>query len=94
MAPRLWDKGEPLDARVLRYTAGEDHRLDERLVPYDVRGSIAHARMLHQQKLLANADFDAICVQEVADTRIGWLTLMRPSRARGTRSAPGWRRLP
>ena len=22
---RLWDKGEPLDERVLRYTAGEDH---------------------------------------------------------------------
>ena len=29
---RLWDKGEPLDERVLRYTAGEDHALDERLV--------------------------------------------------------------
>ena len=25
MTPRLWDKGEPLDERVLRYTAGEDH---------------------------------------------------------------------
>lgn len=59
---RLWDKGEALDARVLRYTAGEDHSLDERLVPYDVRGSIAHATMLHQQGLLADGDFDAICV--------------------------------
>ena len=29
---RLWDKGTPLDARVLDYTAGEDHALDERLV--------------------------------------------------------------
>jgi len=59
---RLWDKGEALDTRVLRYTAGEDHLLDERLVPYDVRGSIAHATMLHQQGLLADADFAAICV--------------------------------
>ncbi len=58
---RLWDKGEALDARVLRYTAGEDHSLDERLVPYDVRGSLAHATMLHQQKLLSDADFGAIC---------------------------------
>jgi argininosuccinate lyase len=58
---RLWDKGEALDARVLRYTAGEDHSLDERLVRYDVRGSIAHASMLHQQKLLGDADFRAIC---------------------------------
>ena len=42
--PRLWDKGLPLDERILRFTAGEDHKLDERLVPYDVRASVAHAR--------------------------------------------------
>ncbi|MEX2123682.1 MAG: argininosuccinate lyase [Woeseia sp.] len=58
---RLWDKGLPLDERVLRYTAGEDHLLDARLVPYDVRGSIAHAEMLCQQKLLGEADCEAIC---------------------------------
>jgi argininosuccinate lyase len=58
---RLWDKGEALDNLVLRYTAGEDHRLDERLVAYDVRASIAHATMLHQQKLLSKSDFTAIC---------------------------------
>ena len=57
---RLWDKGEPLDQRVLRYTAGEDHLLDGRLVPYDVRASIAHATMLANQKLLTTADLDAI----------------------------------
>jgi argininosuccinate lyase len=53
---RLWDKGEPLDLRVLRYTAGEDHLLDARLVPYDVRASIAHAQMLGAQKLLSTGD--------------------------------------
>jgi len=57
---RLWDKGEPLDQRVLRYTAGEDHLLDGRLVPYDVRASIAHAAMLHDQNLLSADDFQAI----------------------------------
>ena len=57
---RLWDKGAPLDARVLNYTAGEDHALDERLVAYDVRASIAHAEMLERQGLLARADLDAI----------------------------------
>ena len=50
---RLWDKGAPLDERVLRYTAGEDYALDERLVAYDVRASIAHAEMLHAQRLLS-----------------------------------------
>jgi argininosuccinate lyase len=57
---RLWDKGAPLDDRVLKFTAGEDHALDERLVRYDARASIAHARMLHEQKLLSPADFAAI----------------------------------
>src|SRR5215213_79547 len=57
---RLWDKGEPLDERVLRYTAGEDHLLDSRLVPYDVRGSIAHAEMLQGAGLLSAEDLEAI----------------------------------
>jgi len=57
---RLWDKGLPLDERVLRYTAGEDHLLDARLVPYDVRGSIAHAEMLAAGGLISDEDCAAI----------------------------------
>jgi argininosuccinate lyase len=57
---RLWDKGVPLDARVLEYTAGEDYVLDERLVAHDVRASIAHAQMLHAQQLLSAPDLTAI----------------------------------
>ena len=58
---RLWDKGLPLDERILRFTAGEDHKLDERLVAYDARASVAHARMLEKQKLLSSTDCGAIC---------------------------------
>jgi argininosuccinate lyase len=58
---RLWDKGAPLDERVLKFTAGEDHALDERLVPYDIRASIAHAEMLQDKRLLSAADCAAIC---------------------------------
>ena len=58
---RLWDKGLPLAERVLRYTAGEDHVLDARLVPYDVRGSIAHAEMLAATGLISETDCTAIC---------------------------------
>jgi argininosuccinate lyase len=57
---RLWDKGAPLDERVLAYTAGDDHLLDNRLVEYDVRASIAHAEMLGEQGLLSPADVAAI----------------------------------
>jgi argininosuccinate lyase len=57
---RLWDKGTPLDQRVLAYTAGDDYLLDERLVAYDIRASIAHAEMLGEQGLLAAPDLAAI----------------------------------
>lgn len=57
---RLWEKGLPLAERVLRYTAGEDHLLDARLVPYDVSGSIAHAEMLAATGLISDEDCDAI----------------------------------
>jgi argininosuccinate lyase len=59
-AARLWDKGAPLDERVLRYTAGEDHALDDRLVAYDVRASIAHAGMLHDAGLVSEEELAAI----------------------------------
>ena len=71
---RLWDKGAPLDDRVLRYTAGEDYALDERLVAYDAQASIAHAEMLHAAKLLSAADLKAI--------REGLLALAERARAR------------
>jgi argininosuccinate lyase len=58
---RLWEKGLPLAERVLRYTAGEDHLLDARLVPYDVRGSTAHAEMLAATGLISADDCSAIC---------------------------------
>ena len=57
---RLWDKGAPLDERVLAFTAGDDYALDERLVKYDVRASLAHAGMLNAAGLLPDADLAAI----------------------------------
>ncbi len=57
---RLWDKGAPLDEQVLRYTAGDDHALDNRLVAYDVQASIAHAEMLQSRGLLSASDLDLI----------------------------------
>ena len=57
---RLWDKGLALDQRVLKYTAGEDHQLDARLVAYDIRASIAHAEMLSNVDLLTKDDCQKI----------------------------------
>src|SRR5579864_2295940 len=57
---RLWDKGTPLDARVLAYTAGDDYVLDNRLVRYDIQASVAHAEMLEVQGLLSAQDLKLI----------------------------------
>jgi argininosuccinate lyase len=57
---RLWDKGAPLDRRVLEFTAGGDHALDDRLVAYDVEASIAHAQALHACGLLTATDFTSV----------------------------------
>ena len=53
---RLWDKGLPLDEKILKYTAEEDHILDHRLVSYDIKASIAHVEMLTSCKLLETDD--------------------------------------
>ncbi len=57
---RLWDKGSSLDAQVLKYTAGDDYVLDNRLVRYDIIASIAHAEMLGEQTLLSQLELAAI----------------------------------
>ena len=59
---RLWDKGLPLDEKILKYTAGEDHILDHRLVSYDIKASIAHVEMLASCKLL-EADYSKIIIK-------------------------------
>ena len=43
---KLWDKGKPLNKQIEDFTVGRDRELDLFLAPYDVIGSIAHARML------------------------------------------------
>jgi argininosuccinate lyase len=77
---RLWDKGAPLDQRVLAYTAGEDHALDERLVKYDVLASLAHAEALHLAKHLSAADLklirDALTEIGAAHARGEWHVLL------------------
>jgi len=57
---RLWDKGTPLDSRVLNYTAGDDYLLDNRLVRYDIKASLAHAEMLALQGLVSPRDLESI----------------------------------
>jgi argininosuccinate lyase len=49
---------KPLDERALRYTTSLP--VDRRLFEWDVLGSIAHARMLGRQNIIARADAEAL----------------------------------
>ncbi|MHB8425277.1 MAG: argininosuccinate lyase [Gammaproteobacteria bacterium] len=62
-APRLWEKGLPLDEAIHRFTVGDDPELDGRLLPFDALGSAAHARMLAHAGLLPAADAQALVEQ-------------------------------
>src|SRR5262249_9406112 len=49
---------KPLDPRVRAFTSSLE--LDKRIAAIDVRGSLAHARMLGRQKIVPAADVDRI----------------------------------
>ncbi len=60
MSTRLWDKGKDSDALVLSYTSRDDYRLDQALLKYDLRASIAHVRGLGRIGALDQRDRDRI----------------------------------
>ena len=49
---QLWNKGHAVNQLIHNFTVGEDYLLDLNLIPYDCRGSIAHAEMLCKIKIL------------------------------------------
>ncbi len=57
----LWDKGgASIDERIMRFLAGEDVRLDQHLLPYDIRASIAHVNGLHRIGILDGQEAKAL----------------------------------
>ncbi|MGA2079138.1 MAG: argininosuccinate lyase [Holophaga sp.] len=60
MAEALWAKDLPLDLQLHRFTVGEDPVIDLQLMPYDVVGSAAHARMLGETGLLPEGEARAL----------------------------------
>ncbi len=60
MSGRLWDKGGVSDAEMMRYTARDDWQLDQRLLGYDLRATLAHARGLGRIGVLSEAELAAM----------------------------------
>ncbi len=56
----IWDRGDAVDPEMLAYTIGDDWLQDRRLVPFDIRGSLAHAAGLARAGLIDEAAHAAI----------------------------------
>lgn len=63
---KLWDKkgakktGNKTNKIVEDYTVGVDYLLDLELLPYDIRCTIAHAKMLHKIKILNEKELSVL----------------------------------
>lgn len=59
-ARRLWDKGDPIDEVMHRFTVGDDPRLDLNLIHWDCLGSAAHVRTIERLGLLSPNEANAL----------------------------------
>lgn len=57
---KLWQKNTSVDAKVEKFTVGQDRELDSQMAAFDVLGSLAHTRMLESIGLLDPDDLKAI----------------------------------
>ncbi|KZS41654.1 argininosuccinate lyase [Aquimarina aggregata] len=57
---KLWDKGLPTDQKIDMFTVGNDRQLDLVIAKYDIKATLAHAKMLHTIDLLSEDDISKI----------------------------------
>ena len=69
MAETLWNKGKGATDLVEEFTVGNDRTLDMRLAEYDVKGSMAHIRMLESIGLLEKEELERLLagLEEILD---------------------------
>ncbi|ODS81074.1 MAG: argininosuccinate lyase [Cytophagaceae bacterium SCN 52-12] len=58
---KLWQKeGTTVSQKIEKFTVGRDRELDLQLAPFDVQGSLAHARMLNHIGLLTGEELSGL----------------------------------
>ena len=58
---KLWQKeGTTVSQKIEKFTVGRDRELDLQLAPFDVQGSLAHARMLNHIGLLTDEELSGL----------------------------------
>ncbi|MBO7259868.1 MAG: argininosuccinate lyase [Bacteroidaceae bacterium] len=59
----IWDKGQPVNDLIQKYTVGLDREMDMFLARYDVMGSLAHITMLESIGLLEKDELKALSAE-------------------------------
>src|SRR5687767_4531743 len=57
---KLWQTSGSVDSFAQTFTVGDDPVLDARFLPYEVKGSLAHAAGLVKIGLLTQAEYDSV----------------------------------
>jgi argininosuccinate lyase len=57
---KLWDKGISIDKKIEQFTVGNDREVDLHIAKYDVRASMAHAKMLHNIGILDASELEQL----------------------------------
>ena len=57
---KIWDKGFEVDKRVEEFTVGNDFLIDMKLINYDCKASIIHAKMLRKIGVLSKIELKKI----------------------------------
>ncbi len=57
---KLWDKGNNINKEIEEFTVGNDYKLDKELIKYDIKASIAHAKMLNKIGILTDEELTEI----------------------------------
>ncbi len=57
---KLWEKGYRLNEEIEKFTVGNDYLLDQKLVTFDCKASIAHAKMLKKIGILEEYELSSL----------------------------------
>ena len=57
---KLWGKNSNLNELIEKFTVGKDYLVDQKLVKYDCKASIAHAKMLKKIGIISSEECDKL----------------------------------
>ena len=57
---KLWDKGITIDKKIEQFTVGNDREIDMHIATYDVKASLAHAKMLHKIDIINSVELQQL----------------------------------